>query len=190
MATVYGRQGYKIDSSYVNAIAITGGTIISSGDIDGTFQVTFRHDLTGCGGPESGIFVELKDFMPWTMMSVQYELLGTASCWSFNESSNGYGTAVGNGGTGNMLAYSAALNDKCVKTYLAQNDAPYTTHVITSACDNSADNFMIFNGSEYRKCTFIRRRNINGSLAGPQHGRSCNAIGAGALTVIKNIYVW
>ena len=188
MSTVYGRKAYSISSTLVSSIAVTGGTVLSSGDVNGSFEVRFRHDLGGCGSADSGIFVQLLDFTAWTMMAVQFELLGSASCWSFNTS--GYGNAVGNSGTGNMLTYSEAAGDKCVKTYLAQNDSPYTTHDKVSACDNNADNFMVANTGVYRKCTFIRRRNVNGSLAGPHHGRSCNASGAGAITVIKNIYVW
>lgn len=188
MGTFYGRKGYKIDSSWVNSIATTGGTVLSSGDdSNGAFAVSFRHDLGGCGNPDSGIFVQLKDNIIWTGMSVEFQLLGSASCWSFNNL--GYGQAVGSG-TGNMLPYSEAAGDLCVKTYLAQNDAPYTTHDKVNACDNNADNFFRFNTSVYRNCTFVRRRDVNGSLAGPHHGRSCNSTGSGAITIIKNIYVW
>lgn len=187
MAVNYGRKGYVIQLSDVNAVYTTGGTVLSQGSVNGCFEVSFRHDLGGCGGPDSGIFVELKDNISWKYMSCQFLLLGQASCWSFN--SAGYGAAVGNG-TGNILPYSEAQGDSCVKTYLAQNDVGFTTHNKVTACDNNADNFMVYNTNVYRRCTFVRRRNLNGSLAGPHHGRSCNSTGANSVTIINNIVVW
>jgi len=189
MSVHAGPHGILVAAAQVNTVQITGGTILSQGDVAGVgFQTQFRHDLGGCGGPDSGVFVEIKDFMPWTYMSVQFLLIGTASCWSFN--TPGYGAAVGNSGTGNMLSYDTAAGDVCIRTYLAQNDPSFNTHNPVSACDNAADNFMIANGSVYRQCTFVRRRNINGNLAGPHHGRSCNSIGSGSISILQNIYVW
>lgn len=188
MGMFYGQTGTIIQPGHVNGVYTTGGTILSQGYDTRGFSVTFRHDLSGCGSPDSGIFVELKDFIPWTMMSVEFLVLGQAACWSFNTS--GYGNAVGNSGTGNIDTYNEALGDRCVKTYLAQDEPAYLTHNKVYACDNNADNFMRFNTGVYRKCTFVRRRNINGSLAGPHHGRSCNSTGAGSLTIIQNIVVW
>lgn len=188
MSVFYGRTAYRVTSPEVSSVDTTGGTIITQGDVDGGFQVTFQHDLSGCGGPDSGVFIAIRDFVAWTYMSAEFWMLGTASCWSFNEA--GYGAAVGNGGTGNMLTYSEAAGDKCIRTYLAQDDPQFVTHNKVTGCDNDSNNFMRYNGSTYRRCTFVRRRNVNGQLAGPQHGRSCNATGSGALTIIKNIYVW
>jgi hypothetical protein len=189
MSVNAGPHGTLVVAAQVNSVQITGGTILSQGDVSEVgFQTRFQHDLGGCGGPDSGIFVEIKDFIPWTFMSAQFLLMGSASCWSFNTS--GYGSAVGNGGTGNMIYYDATLGDSCIRTYLAQGDPAFITHSIFNACDNDANNFMRFNTGVYRSCTFVRRRNVNGSLAGVHHGRSCNASGSGAITIIQNIYVW
>lgn len=188
MTTYYGRQAYRVTASQVSSVDITGGTIISQGDVDGGFEVRFQHDLGGCGNPDSGIFVAIRDFVSWTWMSVDFMVTGTASCWSFNHPS--YGAAVGNGATGNILTYNESLGDKCVKTYLAQEDAAYSSHDKVTACDNDSNNFMRYTGETFRRCTFVRRRNVNGQLAGPHHGRSCNSTGSGSMTVIKNIYVW
>lgn len=189
MAVYVGRNPVRVTANQVSAVTTLGGTILTQGDINGGFQVNFQHDNGGCGGAESGIFVAIRDFIPWTWISMDFEVTGSASCWSFMNSS-AYGASIGNGGTGNISNFDATQGDKCVKTYLAQNDSPFTTHSNVYACDNNADNFFIYNTGIARKCTFIRRRNVNGSLAGPHHGRSCNTTGSGAVTVIKNIYVW
>lgn len=189
MATTYGQKGYIVQPGQINGIYVTGATVLSQGFDGRGFSVTCRHDLAGCGNPDTGIFVEISDFVPWTWMSVEFLVIGQAACWSFMNSS-AYGAAVGSGGTGNMLNYDESQGDKCIKTYLAQEEPAFSTHNKVYACDNNADNFMRYNTSVYRKCTFVRRRNVNGSLAGPHHGRSCSSTGSGSLTIIQNIVVW
>ena len=67
MATVYGRPSINVSSGYVNSVQIVGGTVLSQGnDSNGGFAVAFQHNNGGCGGAESGIFVELKDTFAWT----------------------------------------------------------------------------------------------------------------------------
>jgi hypothetical protein len=99
----------------------------------------------------------------------------------------GYGSG---GGDGNIFAYDESAGDMCIKTFLAQDDAQFASHAKASACDNDANNFMRYNTTTFRRCTFIRRRNANGSLGGIHHGRACSEIGSNAITIIKNIYVW
>lgn len=190
MSVVSGRSSVMVSSAYVNSVNITGGTILSQGNgSNGGFAVSFQHNLSGCGGAESGIFVELKDTIAWTGISYRTTVLGTASCWSFANSS-GYGLVPGFTTTGNLLNYDTALGDQISISYLAQQDPTYASHNPVVACDNDANNFMLFNGGTYRYFTMKRRRNVNGSLAGIATGRSCNSTGSGSITIIDNIFIW
>jgi hypothetical protein len=184
-----GRKATRVNSSMVSSISITGGAITSQGDIGelGSFLVVFRHDTTGCGGPESGILVLLKDSIPWTRMSFDWEGTGTASCWSFmNTGGSNYGPGTGTP-DGNMLSYGQT-GDNLINSYLTWEVPAYQTHNRVFACDNDSDNFFRYDGGAFRKFRMIRTRNSSGSLAGIHHGRSCNT--GGGLTIIKNIYIW
>lgn len=189
MGTYFGAHSYLVTAARVDAVNITGGTILSQGDgSNGGFEVSFQHDLGGCGNADSAIEVVIKDFIPWTKMGVRYELLGHSACWAFNE--DGWSYALPSGGSGYILTYDEAYGDRVINTYLAQNDSPFDTHAKNVACDNDDNNFMRMNTTSWRICNFLRRRNGSSNLAGPAHGRSCNDTGAGNITVIKNIYVW
>jgi hypothetical protein len=192
MASAYGPNGNSVVASLVNSVNITGGTVLSAfDDFENGFTVTFRHDTTGCGGPDSGIFVEIKDFIPWKYMSCRFRLLGTAACWSFMNTGGGnYGGAAGSSGTGYMLAYNESLGDRIIRTYLAQDDAQFIGHDKVYACDNESSNFMRYNGDQYKTFTIVRRRSVSASLAGVHHGRSCNSSGSGSITIIDQIRVW
>lgn len=190
MSVTAGRSSVMVSSAYVNSVNTTGGTVLSQGnDGNGGFVVAFQHNLGGCGGAESGIFVELKDTIAWTGISYRTTVLGTASCWSFANSS-GYGLVPGFTTTGNLQDYNTSLGDQISLSYLAQQDPTYSSHNPVYACDNDANNFMIFNGGTYRYFTMKRRRNVNGSLAGIATGRSCNSTGSGSITYIDNIFIW
>jgi len=192
MATFYGRKSTQVTLSEVNSIAITGGTILSQGnDSDGGYFIQFRHDLGGCGNPDSGIYIELNDTTNWTWISCRYRLSGSASCWSFsNTGGSNHGTAVGISGTANLLAYNTANGDKLSKGYLSYEDAQFSSHYPLHACDNDANNFMLYNTGIFRGFTMTRRRNVGAGLAGIHHGRSCNSTGAGSVTIIDQIRIW
>jgi hypothetical protein len=185
MGVLYGGQSYRVMYKDVNAVYLVGSTIMQQDDVDGGYQLTIRHD-TGDGCQSSGFFVQLKDFIPWTRIAVEFWTTGSAACWSYMQP-GGYGSTNGDG---NIYAYDESLGDRCVKTYLAQDEAAYASHAKAGACDNDANNFMRYNTTTYRRCSFVRRRNVNGSLGGIHHGRACNEVGGNAITIIKNIYVW
>ena len=175
MSSFYGRKGYRITQAEVNSIVLEGSTITSQADVDGGFQIQFQHNVGGCGS--NNVFVQLKDFIPWTGISAEFWLSGASACWSFMEN-------------GNIYTYDEAAGDRCVKTFLAQEDTQFSSHAKNAACDNDGNNFMRYNTTTFRKCTFVRRRNVNGSLSGVHHYRACNETGANAITIMKNIYVW
>jgi len=190
MAVNYSSGGLLITSQNVNSINVTGATLLSQVDgPDSGFVATFRHDLAGCGGADSGIYIELKDPFAWRYMSCRFQVSGTAACWSFMNTS-AYGAAVGASGTGNMINYNESAGDRIIRTYLAQDEPQFSTHDKTTACDNDANNFMRFNGEVFRYFTIVRRRNVNGSLAGIHHGRSCSSTGSGSQTIIDQIRIW
>lgn len=187
MATVYGINSLKVTTDMIDSVTTTGGTIISQSDISTGYEIVFRHDLSGCGSADSGILILLKDTIPWTNLSFQWLGNGTAACWSFMDASSNFGSATGTG-TGNMLAYSEAAGDVLIKNYLAWEVSAYQSHGRTYACDNDANNFFRFNSGEYKTFQMTRRRNVNGSLAGIHHGRSCNTTASN--TIIRNIRIW
>lgn len=185
MSTIFGVNPYRITAAQINGVTLVGASIISQGDIDGGYEITVQHN-TGNACDSTGVFVQLRDFIAWTKISAEFWTTGAAACWTYMQPS-GYGSS---GGDGNIYSYDESLGDKCVKTYLAQDEAAFASHAKASACDNDANNFMRFNTTTFRRCTFVRRRNVNGSLGGVHHGRACSEIGSNAITVIKNIYVW
>ena len=185
MSTFYGRKAERVTYAHVNSVVLVGASIQSQSDDDGGYQLRVQHN-TGNACDSSGVFIQLKDFIPWTGISVEFQTTGAAACWAFMQP-GGYGSS---GGDGFIASYDEALGDRCVKTYLAQDDAQFISHAKASACDNDANNFMRYNTTTFRNCTFVRRRIVNGSLGGIHHGRACSEIGANAITIIKNIYVW
>ena len=189
MSVVAGRSSVGVTSAYVNAVHTTGGTVLSSGDTDnGLYSVTYRVDSGGCGGPDSGIFVQLKDTIAWTGISFRVQLGGTAACWSFNVS--GYGAISPYSTTGYLESYSTAAGDLINLSYLAQQDPQFSSHDPVYACDNDANNFMRYNADTLKFFTMKRRRDTSGNLAGPYIGRSCTSTGSSSLVIINNIFIW
>jgi len=186
MAIAYGQKGTRIMSGHINSIALLGTTVLEQSDVNGGFEIKVQHNSGGdCGS--TAVLIQVQDFVPWTKISAEFWTTGSAACWSFMDQ-NGYGTT--SVGQPNIYTFDANAGDKCVKTYLAQNDSPYDTHNKSTGCDNDANNFMRYNTTTFRKCTFVRRRIGTTPLAGIHHGRACNEVGANAITIIKNIYVW
>lgn len=185
MSTFYGRKAERVTFAHVNSVVLVGATILSQSDVDGGYEIRVQHN-TGNACDSTGVFVQLKDFISWTGISAEFQTTGAAACWTYMQP-GGYGSS---GGDGFIASYDEALGDRCVKTYLAQDEAAFASHAKASACDNDANNFMRFNTTTFRKCTFVRRRIVNGSLGGIHHGRACSEIGSNAITIIKNIYVW
>ena len=184
-----GPKATIVTSDLVYSVTTTGGTIMSQGDtgLKGGYTITFRHDLFGCGGPDSGILILLKDDFPWTRMAFDWEGNGTASCWNFMPPTGGYGAATGTV-NGNMTTFDSVNQDAIIRPYLTWEVPAYQSHNRFFGCNTNADNFFRFNASEYKKFRMLRTRNTSGNLAGIHHGRSCNS--TGAFTIIKNIFIW
>lgn len=171
----------KVTPDMINNVYTTGGQIISQGaDANGLYTITFQYDSYGCGGPDSGFGVFIKDTTLWSRVVCRYEVTGTAACWSFNE--NGFG-----GTAPNLQPYNASLGD-IIYTVDAQNSFENPAYAVKSyACDNDANNFMRFGGT---KIFYVfSRRSSTSSLAGPSFGRSCTSTGTGARVILSEIYV-
>jgi hypothetical protein len=190
MSVTAGRSSVGVTSAYVNAVHTTGATVLSSGNDDsGLYSITVRVDNGGCGGPDFGVFVQLKDTIAWNGISFRVQLSGTAACWSFNNNP-GYGAISSYSTTGYLQSYDTNLGDQISLSYLAQQDPQYSSHDPVYACDNDANNFMRFNADTFKFFTMKRRRDTSGNLAGPYIGRSCTSTGAGSLVIINNIFIW
>jgi hypothetical protein len=185
-----GPKSTKVTSSMISSIVTTGGTITAQGNTgrNGAFSVTFRHDVSGCGGADSGILVLLRDDISWTKIGFDWEGNGTAACWSFMNTTGGnFGGATGTS-DGNMIQYGTGAGDTIINPYLTWEVPEFQSHNRVYACNNDANNFFNHNSGEYKKFRMVRTRNTSGNLAGIHHGRSCNA--TGVYTIIKNIYIW
>ena len=188
MATGYGIRSILVTSDLVNQVQIGSLNTLEvseTGDIgpNGGYQAKVSNGGHGCSN--SGIYIELLDTIPWTNITYEVILTGDASCWTFNHPGNSYGP----GGGGNILAYNESLGDR-ISRPLNSWDIPATsTHDKTYACDNASNNFMRGPVSPNQPRTFFmqRRRDVNGSLAGPQHGRACVSAGT---SLIRNIRIW
>lgn len=185
MSIIYNINPLIVTYSDIQAIYLVGATILNQDQENDGYLIRIRHD-TGSSCDATGVYVQLKDTIAWTRISAEFWTTGAAACWTFMQPS-GYGS---NNGDGNILSYDESAGDKCIKTYLAQDDPQFSSHAKANACDNDANNFMRYNTTTFRKCTFVRRRNVNGNLAGIHHGRACSEVGSNAITIIKNIRVW
>lgn len=190
MAQNFGPKSLLITSANVDSVNITGGTILSVGDTVNGYEVQFRHDLSGCGGPDSGVFVKLNDSFVWNNISWTWLGIGSAACWSFNVPGFGAAADPAGSGTGNLQSYNTGLGDAIVDPYLCWEDPQFQSHDRTYACDNDANNFMRYNTGSYRSFVMKRRRSSMASLAGIHHGRSCNSAGSESITIIRGIRIW
>jgi hypothetical protein len=181
MSIVYGRKGTLVTQDMVQSVTLVGTTITAQDNTNG-YSVTVRHD-TGDGCQSSGFTINIHNWINWKFVSAEFLVSGSAACWSFMQAS-GYGQG------GNLYDYDEAQGDRCVKTYLAQDMPEFASHAKANACDNDTNNFMRYNTGTYRRCTFIRRRNMNGQTGGVGHGRACSSVGGGSVTIVKNIFVW
>lgn len=185
MATTYGLGSTIVTASLIQSVTTTGGTILSQGDTATGFEIQFRHDLAGCGGPDSGILILIKDTILWKGITFEWLGNGTAACWTFMNASGNFGDATGTG-TGNMLGFDASV-DVISRTFLTWEVPEFQSHDRVIACDNDANNFFRFNSGQFKSFVMKRRRNINGQLAGLHHGRSCNS--TSSTTIFRNIRI-
>ena len=186
MSTIYNINPVIVGPDDVNTIYLVGATILQQ-DVDskGGYSLAVRHN-TGSACDSTGVYIQLNDTIPWRHISVEFWTKGAAACWTYMQP-GGYGSTNGDG---NIYSYDESAGDKCIRTYLAQDEAQFSSHAKANACDNDSNNFMRYNTTTFRRCTFVRRRIVNGNLGGIHHGRACSEVGSNAITIIKNIRIW
>ena len=189
MATSYGLKSKVITSSDLTVLSY-GGTVLESGDINGAFSLTYRHDLPSCGDPRGTAEVYLKiNDAPANYTYITYTLnisANAAACWSFNQGSSSGGMNYTNSlnipVNGGCLSYSTSLDP----ISFASNcfELPQYTKQMY-ACDNNDTNFMRFAGVK----SFTVRRRVDTSAAsfGVWLSRGCHDTN-GTVTV-SNIFV-
>lgn len=204
MAIGYGAgRGYIVKAADVNAVYTNNMTITTNGNgSDGNYVFQGTHDTGGCGGPDSGVFIQLKDNISWSYITVKFSLTGTASCWTFmgggNSNDGSAGGYYGIAGTppatmssypgGNIEFYNESLGDRTFWDVNAFTNPASTMAKKMNACDNAADNFFRYGTSEKQFWITCRRKSSSLGLAGVWAGRSCNT--TGVYTKIENIIIW
>ena len=183
MAIHYNTKSTRISSAGVNQVVIANSTILEQGDDpSGNFYVKWQPDSGGCGGgPDSKIYVEIKDDVPWTKISYELFIVAIASCWNFNSG--------GSQGNGKLLAYNSAIDTTITATNSLENPIYSKT---MNLCNNSSNNFMhgTYATGAYRSLFVSRRRDTSLSgLANINVALSCNNYGAGKYIIIRNIFV-
>lgn len=178
MAVHYNPKGTLVTNSMVDAVITTGMTTTINGDVNNAYVYQGTINLSGCGSPNSAVFVRLKDIIPWTRMTCFFEMDGTAACWSFMGGSGFTEVTPATTGLipgGNMEQFDRSLGDRIFRdngTFIS--NPAYAVKL--SACDNNADNFFRFNDYKSFWVTSRRKPSSNG-LAGIFHSRSCNQTG-------------
>lgn len=175
----------KITPDLIDSVYTYGGQIITQGaDSNGLYTITFQYDNAGCGTPDSGFGVFIKDVIPWTRVVCRFSVTGTASCWSINQSGFG-GTAP------NLESYNASLGDIIYTVDALNSFNVGSFQVKTYACDNDSTNFMHggYQTGDPKTFYIFSRRSNTTSLSGPAFGRSCTSTGAGSRCTLSEIYV-
>jgi hypothetical protein len=161
----------RVTNDMIDSVVNTNCTILSQGN-DSTvgYAISYQFNLGGCGGTESGLYVKIKNTIPWSRILCKFTNEGSAACWTFNQ--NGYG-----GLSPNLASYNTSLGDVIFRLDALNSFENTQFNVQTGACDNEVTNFMRYSGvkSFYM---FMRRNDSN--IAGVGHGRSCNSTGAGS----------
>lgn len=187
MATVYSKTSLLVTPSMIEDIIIdtNGRTTYSiSVDENGAARVTATMPTdtsNGCAS-SNGIFVRIKDVIPWTRLYVRMLSTGTAACWGWcgnNDDGAGMSTQQHQG---NMLPYSEALGDYTKNEFNVWDNPQFSKS--WNRCDNNANNYMRFNSSG-RGFDLFCRRNSMATLAGPSHGRTCSSTGTVTFTNMR-----
>jgi len=170
----------RVTNDMIDSVVNTNCTLLSQGnDSTGGYAISYQFNLGGCGGTESGLYIKIKNTIPWSRIFCKFTNEGTAACLTFNQS--GYG-----GLAPNLASYNTAFGDVIFRLDAVNSFENTQFNVQVGACDNEITNFMRYSGvkSFYM---FMRRNDSN--IAGVGHGRSCNTTGAGSYCTISEIYI-
>jgi hypothetical protein len=170
----------RVTADMISSVVNNECTIVTQGnDSTGGYEISYYFNLSGCGGPASGLYVLIDNSIPWNRVFCRFTNEGIASCWTFNQT--GYG-----GISPNLASYNTSLGDIIFRPDAINSFENPAYTVQTNTCDNASTNFMRYGGvkSFYM---FMRRNDSN--IAGFGHGRSCNSTGASSYCTISDIYI-
>ena len=173
-----------VTANMIDSVANQNCTILSQGDTAKSgYAISYQFDLGGCGGTESGLYIKIKNTIPWSRILCKFTNNGTGSCWTFNQ--NGYG-----GLAPNLATYNPSLGDIIYRWDAVNSFEKPQFAVQCGACDNATTNFMAgaYATGDPKSFYMFMRRNSS-AIAGVGHGRSCNGTGAGQNTTISEIYI-
>lgn len=175
----YGLKATRISSYDISSITIGNCSIASQGDTNNGYQIQFTNAGSGCTLNVT-FYIELKDNVSWSNISCEFYLVGTASCWAFNQASNG---AV----TGNLVSYNSSI-DTITAAKNCFELPQFNKQMVV--CDNASTNMFhsSFAVGAYRSFRINRRRSSLVLPAGISHSRNC--IGLNGYTIVRNIFVW
>lgn len=177
-----------VTSAMIQSVSTTGGYIISQGDDGpgGNYKVSFQHTSFGCGGPDNGVRILIKNTISWSKIIFDWSGTGWASCWSFMPPEGGYGAGLGSPHANIADLNTSNGHDKITNNVSMWEVSTYQSHDRLIGCNNAGNNPFRFN-SGYKAFTMYRTRNTSaGGYAGIHHGRSCSASGNSTIT---NIYI-
>lgn len=187
MAVQYNQKSTLVTDSMIDAVITTGITTTVNEDVNGSYVYQGTMDLSGCGNPNSALFIRLKDTIPWSKITCFFEMNGTASCWAFMGGPGGISPATpGLISGGNLETFNKSKGDKIFNDNGTFVSNPAFTEK-WNACDNAANNFFRFNDFKSFYSTG-RRKNVSSGLAGIFHQRSCNQ--TGKFIRISNIFIF
>ena len=170
----------RVTASMISSVVNQACTIVTQGnDSTGGYEISYYFNLSGCGGPDSGLYVLIDNSIPWSRIFCRFTNEGTAACWTFNQS--GYG-----GIAPNLASYNTSLGDIIFRPDASNSFENPAYNVQVGACDNEPTNFMRFGGV---KSFYMFMRRANSNPAGVGHGRSCNGTGGGSYCTISDIYI-
>jgi hypothetical protein len=170
----------RVTSSMIDSVVNQNCTILSEGnDSSGGYAISYQFNNGGCGGTESGLYVRIKNTIPWSRIFCRFLNEGFAACWSFNQ--NGFG-----GISPNLASYNPSQGDIIFTKDAVNSFENPQYNIQLYACDNEPTNFMRFGGV---KSFYLFMRRNDSNIAGFGHGRSCSSSGDGSYCTISEIYI-
>ena len=186
MGTSYGKQIHKVVAADIDTLTQQNCTVITNGNVNGTYVLKLQFNEAGCGGSESGGNITINNLVEgwrWEYITFKNICYGNGSCYNFNE------TGYGGQGLNGLVTYntSATVIDSVQWCY--QSFEVSGISEIMVRCDNASSNVFRL-GPDPKIFWTTRRRSSSTSSAGPSHGRSCSSAGSGATWELSDIIVW
>ncbi len=151
-------------------------------DSNGGVFYIFTHQDVGCDNNDTGATVQVTSTIQWDKVRAKHSLVnGKSYCWSMDGTGN-YGGQRTNSNLETFLVGTDVVQN-CV---LSCEDPQFVIPPLTR-CDDTAENYGIYNVVSERSFELISRRKNRTSVSGPALGLSCNDMNM--TSKIENIYI-